>query len=179
MHARDADAAEIGKRLDRIAASLEPARENVSVLERLAGALPSIGQHRVRCVPNELDATAAPILREWPREEPPLRALGHEAQQLREPWLGVGEAQSHLLGIAAGRPAFLDPFVRILLRDDIHEFPLADVIGDEMATWPDPLGMARWLEHFRRHIVGVQKGAPYHLTGVGRVVVAIERLTDH
>jgi hypothetical protein len=48
-----------------------------------------------------------------------------------------------------------------------------------MATWPDPLGMARRLEHFRRHIVGVQKGAPYHLTGVGRVVVAIERLTDH
>src|SRR6266508_1764570 len=71
MHARDADAAEIGKGLDRIAASLEPAREDVGVLESLAGALPGIGQHGVRCVADELYATAAPILRQRPREEAP------------------------------------------------------------------------------------------------------------
>src|SRR4029450_4111380 len=68
MHARDADAAEVGKGLDRIATSLEPAREDVGVLESLAGALPGIGQHGMRCVADELDAAAAPILRERPRE---------------------------------------------------------------------------------------------------------------
>ena len=38
-----------------------------------------------------------------------------------EPRLGIGEAPPHLVGIAAGRPAFLDPLVGVLLRDDIHE----------------------------------------------------------
>src|SRR5438128_5684049 len=72
MHARDADAAEIGKGLDRIAASLEPARQDVAVLESLASALSGIRQHGMRCVADELYATAAPILREGPREEAPL-----------------------------------------------------------------------------------------------------------
>ena len=178
VHARDADAAEIGKGLDRIAASLEPAREDVGVLERLAGALPGIGQHGVRCVADELDAAAAPILRERPREQAPFRALGHEAEQLLEARLGVGEAQPHLVGIAAGRPAFLDPFVGVLLGDDVHELPAADVIGEEMAAGPDPLDMAGRLEHLLGHIAAVQERTPYHLTGIGRVVVAIERPAD-
>src|SRR5262249_29416718 len=71
MHAWDANAAEISEGLARIGASLEPARENVGILESLACALPCVGQHGVRCVADELDATAAPILRERPREEPP------------------------------------------------------------------------------------------------------------
>src|SRR5262249_40068923 len=70
------------------------------------------------------------------------------------------------------------PFVRILLRDDIHELPTADVIGNEMAAWADPLGVPFWRKQFRRHLAGVQKRTPHHLTGIGRVVVAIERLTD-
>ena len=47
-----------------------------------------------------------------------------------------------------------------------------------MATRPDPLGMAHRLEHLLRHIAAVQQRTPHHLTGIGRVVVAIERLTD-
>ena len=62
MHARDADAAEIDKGFDRVGASTEPAPEDVGVLERLAGALPGIGQHGVRRVADELDAAAAPVL---------------------------------------------------------------------------------------------------------------------
>src|SRR5262249_47196662 len=71
MHARDADAAEMRKGLDRIAARLEPTRQDVGVLERLAGALTGIRQHRMRGVADELDATAAPILRQRPRKEAP------------------------------------------------------------------------------------------------------------
>src|SRR4029079_9599699 len=118
---------------------------------------------------------AAPVLRERPREEAPFRALGHDAEQLLEPWLGVGEAQPHLVGIAAGRPAFLDPFAGVLLGDDIHELPAADVIGEEMAPGPDPLDMAGRLEHLLRHIAAVLERTPYHLSGIGRVVIAIER----
>src|SRR3954469_15062001 len=40
VHARNAHAAEIGKSLDRIAARVEPARQDIGVLESLAGALP-------------------------------------------------------------------------------------------------------------------------------------------
>ena len=163
MHARDADAAEIGKGLGRIAASFEPAREDVGVLESLAGALPGIGQHRVRGIADELDAAAAPILRERPREQAPFRALGHEAEQLLEARLGIGEAQPHLVGIAAGRPAFLDPFVGVLLGDDVHELPAADVIGEEMAARPDPLDVAGRLEHLLRHIAAVEQRTPHHL----------------
>jgi hypothetical protein len=83
VHARDPDAAKIDKGVDRIAASLKPAREDVGVLERLAGALPGIGQHGVRGVADELDATAAPVLREGPREQAPFRAFAHQAQELR------------------------------------------------------------------------------------------------
>src|SRR5262245_37212700 len=71
VHARDADAAEIRKGLDWIAAGLEPAAHDVGILERLAGALPGIGQHGMRCIADELYPTAAPILREGPREEAP------------------------------------------------------------------------------------------------------------
>src|SRR5262245_11699591 len=178
VHARDPDAAKIAERLDRIAASLEPARENVGVLERLAGALPGIGQHGVGGVADELDAAAAPVLRKGPREQAPFRAFGDQAQKLRQARLGVREAQPHLVGIAARRPAFLDPFVRVLLGDDIHELLAADVIGEEMATRPDPLDMTRRLEHLLRHIAAVEQHTPYHLAGIGRVVVAVERLPD-
>ena len=71
MHARNADAAEIGEGLGRIAAGLKPAREDIGILESLAGALPGIGQHGMRRVADELNVTAAPILREGPREEAP------------------------------------------------------------------------------------------------------------
>src|SRR5262245_52448618 len=101
MHARDADAAKIGKGLDRVAARLEPARKDVGVLERLAGALAGIGQHGMRRVADELDAPATPILRQRPREQAPFRARGHEAEKLLEARLGVGEAQPHLVRIAA------------------------------------------------------------------------------
>ena len=47
-----------------------------------------------------------------------------------------------------------------------------------MATRPDPLDMAGRLEHLLRHIAAVEQRTPYHLTGIGRVVVAIEHLTD-
>src|SRR5436309_7865739 len=39
MHARDADAAEIGEGLGRISAGVEPAPEDIGILEGLAGAL--------------------------------------------------------------------------------------------------------------------------------------------
>ncbi len=71
VHARNSDAAEIGEGLDPVAAGVEPAAKDVGVLERLAGALPGIGQHCVRGVADELDAAAAPVLRQWPREQPP------------------------------------------------------------------------------------------------------------
>ena len=48
-----------------------------------------------------------------------------------------------------------------------------------MAARPDPLDMAGRLEHFLRHIAAVQQRTPHHLTGIGRIVVAIERVTDH
>src|ERR1700730_4730570 len=44
-----------------------------------------------------------------------------------------------------------------------------------MATRPDPLDMARRGEPLLRHIVAVEERTPYHLTGIGGVVVAIER----
>src|SRR5947209_20157783 len=47
-----------------------------------------------------------------------------------------------------------------------------------MATRPDPLDMARRREHLLRHIAAVQERTPYHLTGIGGVVVAIERPAD-
>src|SRR5215475_7029004 len=68
MHARAADAAKTGERFGGIAARLEPAREAVGVVESLAGTLPGIGQHGMRCVADELDAAATPILRERARE---------------------------------------------------------------------------------------------------------------
>jgi hypothetical protein len=58
-------------RFDWIAASLEPARDDVSVLESLTGALPGVRQHCMRCVADELYATAAPILSEGSREKAP------------------------------------------------------------------------------------------------------------
>src|SRR5262249_48844049 len=73
MHARDADATEIAEGFERIAARLEPAREDVGVLEGLAGALPGIGQHGMRRVADELDAAAPPVLRQRPREQAPFR----------------------------------------------------------------------------------------------------------
>ena len=102
-----------------------------------------------------------------------------QAQQLREARLGIGEARAHLVGIAAGRPAFLDPFIRVLLGDDIHEPLGADVIGEEMATRPDPLDMAGRREHLLRHVAAVEERAPYHLARIARIVVPIERLTDN
>ncbi len=95
---------------------------------------------------------------------------------LSEPRLGTGEAPAHLLGIAACRPAFLDPLVRVLLRDDIHELSATDVIADEMATRPDPLRVAIGLEHFRWHFARIEKRPPDHLARIGGIVSAIERL---
>jgi hypothetical protein len=132
----------------------------------------------MRRIADELDAAAAPILRQRPGEQAPFRALRHEAEKLRKAWLGIGEAQPHLVGIAAGRPAFLDPFPRVLLGDDIHELRAADVIRQQMASRPNPLDVPRRLEHVFRHIAAVQEHAPHHLAGIGWVVVAIERLTD-
>src|SRR5262245_9339325 len=76
------------------------------------------------------------------------------------------------------RPAFLDPLVGVLLGDDVDELPLADLVGDEVATRPDPLGVACRLEHVLRHVAALQQRAPHHLTRISRVVAAIERLTD-
>ena len=89
------------------------------------------------------------------------------------------EASPHLLGIAADRPAFLNPCVRVLLRDDVHELAAADIVGNEMTTGADPLRMAVRLQCFAWHVFGFEKRAPYHLTRIGRVVSAIERLADH
>jgi hypothetical protein len=47
-----------------------------------------------------------------------------------------------------------------------------------MATRPDPLDMAGRLEHLLRHIAAVEQRTPHHLAGIGRVVVAVERLAD-
>ena len=73
------------------------------------------------------------------------------------------------------RPAFLDPLVRILLGDNIHEPSASDIIGDEMTARPDPLSVAIGLEHLRRHFVRIEKRPPDHLTRVSWVVIAIER----
>ena len=80
VNAWDANAAEIGECLDRIGAGLEPAAEDVGILESLAGALPCVGQHGMRGVADKLNAAAAPIARQWPREQAPFRAFGHDAQ---------------------------------------------------------------------------------------------------
>src|SRR5262249_61602701 len=88
-------------------------------------------------------------------------------------------AQPHLAGIAARRPAFVDPFLGVLLGDDIYELLAADVISEEMATRSDPLDMAGGLEHLFRHVAAVEERTPNHLTGIGRIVVAVERFADH
>jgi hypothetical protein len=75
-----------------------------------------------------------------------------------------------------GRPAFLDPLVRILLRDNIHELSASDIIGDEVAARSDPLSVAIGLNHLRRHFACVEERPPDHLTSVGGIVGAIERL---
>src|SRR6516165_590823 len=168
MHTWDADSAEIGKSLDRITTGLEPTGENVSVLERLAGALPGIGQHGVRRIANELNAAAAPIFCERTREQTPFGAGGHKAKELREPRLWIGKAQPHLVGITASRPAFLDPFVCVLLGNDIHEVSLANVIRNEMAAGAETLRMAHRFHHSRRHIAAVEEGTPHHLPRIDR-----------
>ena len=66
-------------------------------------------------------------------------------------------AHPHLVGIAAGRPTFLDPLVGVLLGDDVHQLALPDFIGEQMATWSDPLGMTRRVQDLLRHIAGVQQ----------------------
>src|ERR1700745_127632 len=94
---------------------------------------------------------------------------------------GVGKVKrraSGSAGIATARPAFLHPFVRVLLGDDVPELLAADVIGEEMATRPDPLDMARRREHLLRQILAVRERTPYHLTRIGGGVLAIERPAD-
>src|SRR5690242_5603869 len=175
---RNTDPAEIRERFDRIAAGFEPARQDIGVLEGLAGALTGVRQHGMRRVADELDAAAAPILRQRPREQSPFRAFGYEAEELFEPRFRVRKAQAHLVGVAAGRPAFLDPLVGILLRDDVHELVAADVIGQQMTAGADPLDVSGRLQHLPRNIAAVQERAPDHLPRVAGIVVAVERLAD-
>ena len=158
---------------------VEPAREDVGVLERLAGALPGIRQHRVRRVADELDAAAAPVLRERPREQAPFRALGDEAEQLLQPRLGVGKAQPHLVGIAAGRPAFLDPFVGVFLGDDVHELLCRGCNRREDGSRARPIGYGPVGSSTSAGTsLPFEQRAPDHLAGIGRIVVAVERLAD-
>ena len=91
---------------------------------------------------------------------------------------GFGKLSAHLVGIAAGRPAFLDPFLGILLRDDVHEFFAADVIRQQVTTGTDPLDMSGRLKHIVRNVAAIEQRAPHHLPGIGRIVVAIEGLAD-
>ena len=95
-----------------------------------------------------------------------------------EPRLGIGKAAPHLVGIAVGGPAFRDPFVGVLLRDDVHHLGAANVIGDEMAAGPDPLDVPVGLQHIGRHVAALQQRAPHHLAGISGIVVAIERAAD-
>ena len=48
-----------------------------------------------------------------------------------------------------------------------------------MAPRPDPLDMAGRLNGLKRHIGAVEQRAPHHLARIGRVVGAVERMTDH
>src|SRR5262249_16347107 len=47
-----------------------------------------------------------------------------------------------------------------------------------MTPRPDPLDMAGRLQHLLRHVVAAEQRTPYHLAGIGRVVVAIERMAN-
>src|ERR1700722_18140640 len=92
---------------------------------------------------------------------------------------GIWKTRAHLVGIATRRPAFIDPFVGVLLGNNVHELLGADVIGNEMPARSDPLDMAGRLKDIRRNIVAVEQSAPDHLAGIGRVIVAVERPPDH
>ena len=48
-----------------------------------------------------------------------------------------------------------------------------------MTTGSDPLHMAVGFQYLRRDLAAFQERAPHHLPGIGRIVVAIERLADH
>src|SRR5215469_12747018 len=81
VYARDAHAAKMSKRFRWIAAGIEPAGEDIRVLEPLAGALAGVGQHGMRRIANELNAATAPVLRQGTGEQAPFRALGDDAQK--------------------------------------------------------------------------------------------------
>ena len=115
------------------------------VLERLAGALAGTGHHRVRQVPDELDPPTDPSSPVIGRVNSP--HFEHSVMRPRS----LASRGSGLEGklarissiIAAGRPAFLDPCVRILLRDHVHELAATDVVGDEVTPFSNPLRYGR------------------------------------
>ena len=105
----------------------------------------------------------------------------HSVTMLRS-FLRRGSGLGKLARISSGSPRVDQPSSTHLSVSSwvtmFTSFLLADVIGEEMAARPDPLDMAGRFEHLLRHIAAVQQRTPYHLTGVGRVVGAIERLAD-
>ena len=95
-----------------------------------------------------------------------------------EPRLRVRKARAHVIGVAASRPVLLDPFVGILLRDDVHELLAADAICQKMTTGAHPLDMSGRLQHVARNIAAVQQRAPDHLPRICGMIVPVESMAD-
>ncbi len=142
VDARNANTAEIRQRRRRITAfGIEPAREDISILERLTRATPAFGS--IACA-------ASPI--SWMRPRPQLSVRGRVKRPHFEHWRQrcsagrtqpaarwIGEQLStHLVGIARGRNHGLsgnDPLCRYLpgsrySRPRGH----ARIVGEEMAA---------------------------------------------
>ncbi len=78
----------------------------------------------------------------------------------------------------SSRPALRDPFVGILLRDDVHELLAADVIRQQMTTGAHPLDMSGRLEHLARNIASLQERAPDHLPRIRGIILAVESMAN-
>jgi hypothetical protein len=123
--------------IDRIRRG-ERTRDHHPVLDSHGGTLAEEGEHRMRRVADQRDATTGPFLKRLAIEEGPLeQPVGWSGGDDRPHALvPVGVLFEHFFDRGAYRPALLAPVVALGQADEIDQFTAAHQIARETAAWP-------------------------------------------
>src|SRR5580700_8619091 len=118
----------------------ERCRQDRAILDRLAGALPQIGQHRMCGIAQDGDPAARPLRDRVAVIQRPLVPGVRGGEEAKQGFVPSGVALEHLFAAALGNPGFVAIAVVIVVADDVDQLLAPQRVQHDRAVRAKPLG---------------------------------------